>query len=204
VIYKRGDLWHMDAMVSGVRYREALHTSDRREASRLEKGRIAAILAGKSASKSGRAFARLPFGQAADRFCGDRALHVSARTSQLDRERLRPLRQFFGERPLARISADDIAAYQRVRVGGELSFCKSALARRGVSNRTVNMELGVLRLMLASDATVMALAGHLSRAMLEHYSHIRMAAKRTALDSLSTGAPPDVESASRATVGPVH
>ena len=36
----------------------------------------------------------------------------------------------------------------------------------------------------ASDATMMALAGHMSREMLEHYSHVRMAAKRTALDRL--------------------
>ena len=39
----------------------------------------------------------------------------------------------------------------------------------------------------ASDATMMALAGHMSRRMLEHYSHVRMAAKRTALDRLEGG-----------------
>src|SRR5271165_2837003 len=39
----------------------------------------------------------------------------------------------------------------------------------------------------ASDATVMALAGHLSRAMMEHYSHVRMEAKRAAVDGLATG-----------------
>ena len=36
----------------------------------------------------------------------------------------------------------------------------------------------------ATDATMMALAGHMSREMLEHYSHVRMAAKREALDKL--------------------
>jgi integrase len=36
----------------------------------------------------------------------------------------------------------------------------------------------------ASVSTLMAIAGHVSRKMLEHYSHIRMAAKRTALDAL--------------------
>jgi len=35
----------------------------------------------------------------------------------------------------------------------------------------------------ASDATLMAVSGHMSRRMLEHYSHVRMDAKRTALDS---------------------
>ena len=41
----------------------------------------------------------------------------------------------------------------------------------------------------ASDQTIMAIAGHVSRQMLEHYSHIRMAAKRAALDSISTPLP---------------
>jgi hypothetical protein len=38
----------------------------------------------------------------------------------------------------------------------------------------------------ASDSTVMAIAGHVSRKMLAHYSHVRLQAKRTALDALST------------------
>jgi len=37
----------------------------------------------------------------------------------------------------------------------------------------------------ASDSTVMALAGHVSRSMMERYSHIRMEAKRRAVDDLS-------------------
>jgi len=35
----------------------------------------------------------------------------------------------------------------------------------------------------------MAIAGHVSRQMLEHYSHIRIAAKRAALDAISTRLP---------------
>ena len=38
---------------------------------------------------------------------------------------------------------------------------------------------------LASEQTIMAIAGHVSRRMLEHYSHIRMEAKRKALDAIS-------------------
>jgi integrase len=37
----------------------------------------------------------------------------------------------------------------------------------------------------ASDQTIMGIAGHVSRKMLQHYSHVRMEAKRTALDALS-------------------
>ena len=36
----------------------------------------------------------------------------------------------------------------------------------------------------ASDATIMAIAGHVSRQMLEHYSHVRLDLKRKALDGL--------------------
>jgi integrase len=39
----------------------------------------------------------------------------------------------------------------------------------------------------ASDQTVMAIAGHVSPKMLAHYSHVRMDAKRKALDALSGG-----------------
>jgi len=38
----------------------------------------------------------------------------------------------------------------------------------------------------ASDATITAIAGHVSRQMLEHYSHVRLDLKRKALDGLST------------------
>jgi integrase len=41
----------------------------------------------------------------------------------------------------------------------------------------------------ASDATIMALAGHVSRKMLEHYSHVRQEAKRDAVNMLSAKRP---------------
>ena len=39
------------------------------------------------------------------------------------------------------------------------------------------------------ESTMLAIMGHMSRAMLERYSHIRMAAKRTAVEALSTPKP---------------
>jgi len=48
----------------------------------------------------------------------------------------------------------------------------------------------------ASEQTIMAIAGHLSRAMVEHYSHIRMAAKRSALDGIAKQAQPTDSQAS--------
>jgi integrase len=39
----------------------------------------------------------------------------------------------------------------------------------------------------ASDMTIMAIAGHVSKKMLERYRHIRMTAKRKALDAIVQG-----------------
>jgi integrase len=44
----------------------------------------------------------------------------------------------------------------------------------------------------ASEQTLMAIAGHVSRKMLEHYSHIRMEAKRAALDAIAAQPSPGV------------
>jgi hypothetical protein len=41
----------------------------------------------------------------------------------------------------------------------------------------------------ASDQTIMSIAGHLDRKMLEHYSHIRNAAKRKAVDAICSYMP---------------
>jgi hypothetical protein len=48
------------------------------------------------------------------------------------------------------------------------------------------------------DAAMQSIAGHLSKKMLDHYSHVRMAAKRSAVEALGGGlilAEPDVRQA---------
>ena len=37
------------------------------------------------------------------------------------------------------------------------------------------------------EAAMQSIAGHLSKKMLDHYSHVRMAAKRTAVEALGGG-----------------
>jgi len=155
MIYKRLNHWHMDVTVHGVRYREALDTTDKREALALEKKRVAEILAGKAASKSGREFARKPFSDAAKLFLEERKPHVAERTQQFEKERLNPLMKFFGENPLLRIKAEHISAYQRSRLA------------HGISGRTINMEVGVLRRML-KRAKVWAAVDEDVKAFPEH------------------------------------
>jgi tetrahydromethanopterin S-methyltransferase subunit F len=133
MIYKRGTHWHTDVTVNGVRYREALDTTDRREALGLEKKRIGEIQQGKGVSKSGREFARRSFTEAAELFLEERKPHVAERTLQLERNLLSSLRKFFQDRAVMRIRAEDISAYQRTR------------RETGISGRTLNMEVGVLR-----------------------------------------------------------
>jgi hypothetical protein len=136
MIYKRSGHWHLDVTIHGVRYREALNTTDKRQAKELEKNRIAEIKQGKNASKTGREFARKPFHEAVKVYLEEREPHVSERTMQFETERLGPLMKHFGEKPLLRFKAEDVSSFQKGRLDA------------GVSGRTVNMETGVLRRML--------------------------------------------------------
>jgi integrase len=89
------------------------------------------------------------FSQAAQGYLDFRAKRLSRRTLQIDRERLVPLLRAFAELPLESISAERVAAYQRQRLVA------------GVSPRTINMELGVLRRLLGRFGLWAPLASHL-------------------------------------------
>ena len=60
------------------------------------------------------------------------------------------------------------------------------LGGKPVGRRLKGVAGGGLGRRLRSEQTIMAIAGHLSRRMLEHYSHIRIVAKRQALDAIAT------------------
>lgn len=93
----------------------------------------------------GREFARKPFVEASKLFRKEREPHVAARTTQFEAERLKPLEKHFGETPLIRIKAEDVATYQRERL-------------KSVAARTVNMEVSVLRRMMKRGKVWAALA----------------------------------------------
>jgi hypothetical protein len=66
---------------------------------------------------------------------------------------------------------------------------RNALKRAGLKLRFHDLRhtaITNLRESGAPEQAIMAIAGHLSRRMLEHYSHIRLDAKRKALDSIVT------------------
>lgn len=154
-LYKRGGHWHMDVTVDGVRYREALNTTDHRAAKSLAHDRIEAIKAGKVAAASGRAFSRLGFGAAVEAFQTERNGKVAERTTQFEAERFKPLNRHFADKPLRTIKPEHVAAYQQAR-----------LAER-ISGRTINMETGLLRRLL-KRAKLFAVLADYPRAFPEH------------------------------------
>jgi integrase len=136
MIYKRGNSWHMDVMVHGVRYREALDTTDKREAAAREKERISEISQGKVASGEGKAFGRLPFTVAAETWLEERRGHIAENSLAYEYERLKALKKYFADKPLRKVRADDIRGYQKQRLD------------LGRSNKTINGEVAVLRQMM--------------------------------------------------------
>lgn len=91
-------------------------------------------------------------------------------------------------RRVGREAAQDALKHQQSLRAAIAAWKRSAAPIRGLRFHdlrhqaiTEKAESGV------SDATLMAVAGHMSRRMLEHYSHVRMAAMRTALENLESG-----------------
>jgi integrase len=134
-LYKRGKTWHTDFAVNGERFRQSLETTDWREAQSKEKELIAQASAGKLAP-AGKQFSKLNITEAIERYLEDRAAHVQPRSKRSESDHAKPLRDYFGSLPIARIDADSILAYVRQRKAN------------GLSNTTVNMEIGILRRIL--------------------------------------------------------
>ena len=134
-LFKRGKTWWTDFSINGVRYRLSLDTSDWREALSQEKQKIAEAQAGKL-SIAGQSFARLAFTEALDRYLADRSVRVALSSQRTELDHAKPLRESFGSTPVARISGESILAYIQQRKG------------KGMSNVTINMEIGILRRVL--------------------------------------------------------
>jgi integrase len=134
-LFKRGKTWWTDFSVNGMRFRLSLETTDWREAQSREKEKISQASAGKLAP-SNQQFARLALPEAVDRYLADRRAYVAPLSHRSESDHARPLCEYFGTTAVARISAESILAYIRYR------------KEKGISNTTVNMEIGILRRVL--------------------------------------------------------
>jgi integrase len=129
---KRGNTWHTHFFVDGRRFRQSLETSDWREAQKKERQLMIQASQGKLAAGT-QQFAKLPFADAAQQNLKERTAHLAPRSVQTEQERLKPLCAVFGSMKVSKISVEMVRAYMTDR--------KAA----NVANKTVNLELGVLR-----------------------------------------------------------
>ncbi len=134
-LVKRGKTWHTQFWVDGQRFRQSLNTGDWRKAQSVESKLIAQAEQGKLSATS-QQFARLPFSEALDRYLADRAARVGARSQRSEADHAKPLRLHFRQNRVRQITTEGILAYIRQRKAG------------GLSNTTVNMEIGILRRVL--------------------------------------------------------
>jgi hypothetical protein len=109
-LYKRGKTWHTDFSVNGERFRLSLDTTNWRQAQAKEKELIAQASEGKLTPKT-HEFSRLGFSDSTDRHLQDRLPRLARRSIETERERLKPLRAYFGNTPLMRITPDAVRAY---------------------------------------------------------------------------------------------
>jgi integrase len=131
-IFKRHKIWHTDFSVHGQRFRASLDTTDWREAQSRQKEMIAQANAGKLTAKS-RSLCKVGFTQAAEHHLEERKATLATRTIQTEQERLKPLKKYFQQTSLARITCEMLRHYITER------------KKAGVANKTVNLEMGIVR-----------------------------------------------------------
>ncbi len=134
-LYKRNNMWWLDVRVNGQRFRLSQDTTDKRAARALANKKITQAEQGKLTATS-QSFARLAFGEAADKYLASRKLEL-APSSYIKEEQLlvRP-REYFQATSLNKISAERLIEYREWR------------AAQGVGAAMLNMEIGVLRRIL--------------------------------------------------------
>ena len=134
-LVKRGKTWHTHFFMDGQRFRQSLGTTDWREAQAREKALIALASQGKLAPAT-QQFSRLKMTEAIAQYLVEREIHVEPCSARSESHHAKPLRDHCGHIPVARIDAGTVLAYVKQR------------KTRGVSNTTINMELGILRRIL--------------------------------------------------------
>jgi integrase len=144
-LWKRGRQYWTDFTVNGRRYRKRLGTTNLRVATRREREMIEEAGHGRlPADEQG----PKRLSEAIDAYLSAKRIRCSARTIELEEERLSIVKKHFGDVPLSAITATAIADFQRARHDA------------GIANRTINMDVGVLSRVLKFCGRWRALADH--------------------------------------------
>src|SRR5262245_13310023 len=144
-LWKRGRQYWTDFTVNGRRYRKRLGTTNLRVATRREREMIEEAGHGRlSVDEQG----PKRLSEAIEAYLTAKRIRCSARTIELEEERLSLVKKHFGDVPLSAITVTSIAEFQRTRHDA------------GIANRTINMDVGVLSRVLKSCGRWRALADH--------------------------------------------
>jgi integrase len=144
-LWKRGRRYWTDFTVDGTRYRKALRTANRNVAIERERDLVQAARRGRV---SDREAGPRDLSAAVAAYLDAKRIRCSARTIELEEERLSIVKKHFGDIRLTAITAQRIAEFQRARHDA------------GIANRTINMDVGVLSRVLKSFGRWSALADH--------------------------------------------
>jgi len=143
---KRGGYYQWHEWIDGVEYRESMRTPDRNEAKRRRQDRITEIKSGRASKLS-----RQCFEVALEAYLERRKLEVASKTYATDKHCGKALKRFFKDTPLRRITADRISDYQADRK-------RQKVNDREIGNRTVNLEIGLIRRILKKHKLWMRIA----------------------------------------------
>ena len=133
-VYKRGGRWWYEFQWLGSRIRESAHTNLKSVAIRLERERRRQLELGTQGLV--RVAQPKRFDVVAQLYLIERQAHWSMKTREMHANSLRHLGPHFGRSLLNEIQPEDVSRYQRNRL------------KKGVSGRTVNIEIALLRLVL--------------------------------------------------------
>jgi hypothetical protein len=133
-VFRRGNTWWYEFVFNGSRIRESAHTTSKTLARQAESQRRRELEIGINRISQPK---RIPlFRAAAERLLEDKRARRARNTAELYRFALKPLMEEFGGRLVSDITSEDIAAYQAKRL------------REGKATRTINLEVGALRVTL--------------------------------------------------------
>ena len=133
-VFKRGGKWWFEFQFMGQRIRESSHSRNKVICERAERKRRLELEEGVNGLQ--KVVQPKLFSTAAKAYLQEREPHWSLKTREMHANSLRHLESHFGKLLLNEIGDADISSYQRARL------------KQGASNRTINIEVGLVRLVL--------------------------------------------------------
>jgi integrase len=135
-LFKRSKTWWADFSVNGQRFRLALDTTDKREATRTANSKLTSAQQGRLSASSA-SFARLTFTEASEKYLASRKLELAPSSLTKETQLCVKLREYFGPTRLNKITSESLINYREWRaatcgpaiVNGEIGCARRILKR---------------------------------------------------------------------------